>query len=121
MIDNIELIIVFSILIFTLYRKRCHLQKLYSDKLWFINIFIIILFSLYIFNKDWLYTKLNVKMNDTNMKEIRDKNVVKTQKQAIKKAIFALLIAILAYMDLTIAPFWLVYFVYVNLGDEWLA
>lgn len=120
MIDNIELLIVFVILLFTLYRKRCHLEKLYTDKLWFINILIISLFSLYIFNKNWLYTKLNLKLNENNTKEINDKSISNKQKLAVKKALFALLIAVLAYLDLTIAPFWIVYFVYVNLGDEWL-
>lgn len=116
MIDTIELILVFVMTLFTLIRKKTHLFKLYNDRFWFLNMILVSCFTLFVFNKQSIYGLIYpsyVQNNET-------KKNAKQSIAAIKKALFALLIAILAYLDLTIAPFWLVYFVYVNLGDEWL-
>jgi hypothetical protein len=121
--DLIELVIVLFFGGLSLYRKKDEVMKLVTDKNWLLHMSIIALFSIFIFNREYVvrvYDKLTVSYKTHPHKQGQEEET-KTKQEAIKKSLFALMIAVFAYLDLTIAPFWLAYFVYINLGDEWIA
>lgn len=71
--------------------KREKVIKLITNKSWGINLLLIIVFCYY---------------GLTNKEETKDSE---KYKEAIRTAILGVIIAILAYLDLTIAPFWIIF------------
>ena len=93
---NNKLFGIFLVVVITLYKayqqgKLKLLKKLFTNASWVINLAIVIIFSSYM---------IHTSGNDLNGKRIKD---------AIKKGILALIVAIIAQLDLTIAPFWIVF------------
>lgn len=71
--------------------KREKVLKLITSKSWGINLLLIIVFAYY---------------GLTNKEGTKDSE---KYKDAIKTGILGVIIAILAYLDLTIAPFWIIF------------
>lgn len=94
-LDN-KFIGILLVVVITLYKahqqgKLKLLKKLFNNTSWIINLAIVIIFSIYM---------INTSGDDLNGKRIKD---------AIKKGILSLIVAIIAQLDLTIAPFWIVF------------
>ena len=99
---------IITLIILTTYsiiKKGQHIQliKLLTNKKWLINFIFIILWSVYILSLD----------NPQNSEEVMN------LKKSVKKAIIALIIALFAFLDLTIAPFWLV-FTFAYYSEDWI-
>lgn len=90
------LISIFLLTLRAIYQSKVAInaiKELIGNKKWLVNFSMIIAFSIYI-----IYNT----HNDTSPESIKVKD-------SLKKAILAFLIAIFAKLDLTIAPFWLVF------------
>jgi hypothetical protein len=87
-------IFITIILFISIYQldKGKKIFALFQNKSWLFNFIIIILFSVYIIDIQ--------KENDTTSHKLKD---------AVRKGLLALIIAILAHLELTIAPFWIVF------------
>lgn len=109
MIKNIGFIgSLITILVLTLYttfkkKKIDRIITLLKDKGWLINFIFIIVWSTYIL-------LLDDKTNSDELQKV---------KESIKKAMIAFIIAFFAYLDLTIAPFWLV-FTFAYYSEGWI-
>ncbi len=79
--------------------KRNRIIKLISSKSWIINMVIIILFSYY-----------GLKMLEDDSEE------TSRLKSAIRTAILGMIIAIVSYVELTLAPFWILFVASYYLG-----
>ena len=88
---------------FTVPKARAKGIEMLKDKRWLINFLVIVAFIIY-------------SIYETRNEE--DERSKKT-KEALKKAIIAFLIALLAELGLTIAPFWLI-FVLAYYMDGWI-
>ena len=88
---------------FTVPKARTKGIEMVKDKRWLINFLVIVAFIIY-------------SIYETRNEE--DEHSKKT-KEALKKAIIAFLIALLAELGLTIAPFWLI-FVLAYYMDGWI-
>jgi hypothetical protein len=93
---SIVLIISASI-VFSDSEKYNKLKNLFLNKSWFLNFIIILIFSI----SSFFYYPLN-----------------SLEIEATKKAITAFVIAIFASIDLTIAPFWIIWVLSYSF-DEW--
>ena len=93
---SIVLIISASV-IFSNSEKYNKLKSLFSNKSWFYNFIFVVTFSIFSF----FYYPLN-----------------SLEVEATKKAITAFIIAIFASIDLTIAPFWIIWVLSYSF-DEW--
>jgi hypothetical protein len=83
-------------------RDKLHkIRRLFKKKAWLAGFSSIIIWSIYIFITD---------------RGSKDKNAIK-RRYATQHAITAFLIAMFAYVDLTIAPFWTIWIVIYYLGD----
>ncbi len=71
--------------------KHKEILKLFKKTSWVVNLVIVIGFSIYM---------VNTAGNDEEGQKIKD---------AVKKGILAFIIAMLAHLELTIAPFWIVF------------
>ncbi len=71
--------------------KHKQILKLFQNASWVVNLVIVIGFSIYM---------INTAGNDEEGRKIKD---------AVKKGILAFIIAMLAHLELTIAPFWIVF------------
>ena len=87
-------IFICIILFISIYQldKGKKIFKLFKNKSWLFNFFIIICFSVYIIDIQ--------KDRNANSERLKD---------AVRKGLLALIIAILAHLELTIAPFWIVF------------
>tara|TARA_B100000927_G_scaffold290311_2_gene288828 strand:+ start:4217 stop:4585 length:369 start_codon:yes stop_codon:yes gene_type:complete len=83
--------------------RKSLLKELTDNKMWVINFIIILLFTGVIYY-------LNKKIENRKDNNEEDKILIKKHLEAIKKAILALVIALLVHFRLTIAPFWFVFF-----------
>jgi|UniRef100_A0A6C0IPR1 magnesium-transporting ATPase (P-type) len=95
---TIALTTVVAITFLAGYRKKSSreaLKSLVSNKFWVINMLIIVCFILYVHY---------IELPETEDKEKRKKII-----DSIKKGFLALVVAVLAEIHLTIAPFWVVY------------
>ena len=93
---NNKLFGILLVVVITLYKahqqgKLKLLPKLFNNASWIINLVSVIIFSIYM---------INTSGDDLNGRRTKD---------AIKKGILALIVAIIAQLDLTIAPFWIVF------------
>lgn len=90
---------------YTIIKKGQHIQliKLLTNKKWLINFIFIILWSAYIL----------LLVDPKNSEEVI------SLKKAVKKAIIAFIIALFAFFDLTIIPFWLV-FTFAYYSEDWI-
>ncbi len=100
MINNYELFLISCVILMTIYviistGKHNQLYELFTNKKWFINFVIMVIFCVYI-----------LKSYQTDNKK-KEKNV----KTAVKKAIVAFIIAIYAELRLSIAPFWTIFII----------
>jgi len=83
-------------------REKLHkIRDLFKKKAWLVGVLSIIIWSIYIFITD---------------RGSKDKNAIR-RRGATQHAITAFLIAMFAYVDLTIAPFWTIWIVIYYLGD----
>lgn len=90
---NNSLSIIMAIIFITTYIKReKEINNLIKNPYWLINSIIIGVFSFYIIN----------------IKEGKDEETIKMQ-EAVRKGLLAFMIAIFAHVELTVAPFWIVY------------
>lgn len=96
---TISILIYLGLLLFYLYRRNkiINIYNLLQDKTYIINLLIIIFFTIYI-----------LKLNGVGLFH-NDKCVLKKMKEAVKKAIFGFIIAILAYLDITISAYWIIF------------
>ncbi len=92
--------IMISILLFQKGKRR-RLLDLFKKKIWLAGFLSIILWSTYVLAND---------RGKSDKKSIR-------RYKATKHAIVAFLIALFAYIELTIAPFWTIWIVTYYLGD----
>lgn len=80
------------------YRKKSSRDKLYelvTNKVWMINFIVILCFIAYI--------------HFIELPNIKDDEKKEKIAESIKRAVIALIIAILAELNLSIAPFWVVF------------
>jgi len=90
---NNSLSFIIGIIFVTSYiNRQKEIIELFKNPYWLINTVIIAIFSFYIIN----------------IKKGNDEETIKMQ-EAIRKGILAFMIAIFAHLELTIAPFWIVY------------
>ena len=83
-------------------REKLHkIRRLFKNKAWLAGFLSIIIWSVYIFITD---------------RGSEEKNAI-NRRYATQHAITAFLIAMFAYVDLTIAPFWTIWIVIYYLGD----
>lgn len=96
---KIAILIYVGFLLLHLYRsnKINNIYNLLQDKKYIINLLIIIFFTIYI-----------LKLNGIGLLH-NDKCILKKMKDAVKKAIFGFIIAILAYLDITISAYWIIF------------
>lgn len=96
---KIAILIYVGFLLLYLYRsnKIINIYNLLQDKKYIINLLIIIFFTIYI-----------LKLNAIGLLH-NDKCVLKKMKDAVKKAIFGFIIAMLAYLDITISAYWIIF------------
>jgi hypothetical protein len=89
----LSLIIVALLTVRVIIKENKHkeISKLFKNTSWLVNLIIVIGFSVYM---------VNTAGNDEEGQKIKD---------AVKKGILAFIIAILAHLELTIAPFWIVF------------
>lgn len=92
--ESKAIIFTILILIITIYRldKGTEILKLINNKMWFFNFMVIMIFSVYIIDIDNEKGEKYIKLQD-----------------AVRKGLLAFIIAILARLELTIAPFWIVF------------
>ncbi len=73
-------------------RDRGHgIYKLFRNKIWLMNFMIIAIFSIYV---------MNLEGHDEETEKVKD---------AARKGMLAFIIALMAHLELTIAPFWIVF------------
>ena len=85
-------IIIGSIFVTSYTNRQKEIIELFKNPYWLINTVIIAVFSFYVIN----------------IKKDKDEETIKMQ-EAVRKGILAFMIAIFAHLELTIAPFWIVY------------
>lgn len=98
--ENVPIIFVILMIIIQIYKNKKYIEllNLFKNIRWLIHFIILIIFLIYIRF-----------FNANNIDLIN----------ASKKAILALVIAIFAYLDMTIAPFWIV-FVLAYFGKDYI-
>lgn len=90
---NHSLSIIIGVIFLTTYiRRQKEIIDLFKNSYWLINSIIIVIFSFYVIN----------------IKKGTDEETIKMQ-EAVRKGILAFMVAIFAHLELTIAPFWIVY------------
>lgn len=97
--DKIYAITILTVVtVFFAYRKKSARQTLYElirNPVWTINLIIILCFIAYI--------------HFIELPSIKDDEKKEKVAESMKRAIVALIIAILAQLDLSLAPFWVVF------------
>ena len=89
----IHLVLLLQLFFITSYiNRQKEIIELFKNPYWLINTIIIAIFSFYVIN----------------IKEGKDEETIKMQ-EAVRKGILAFMIAIFAHLELTVAPFWIVY------------
>ena len=80
--------------------KRERFMKLISQKLFILSFAIVCIFSYYILSSD---------EDDVQMKRLKD---------ATKSALIGFIVAILSYLELVVAPFWILFYIsyYLNIS-----
>jgi len=104
-----SLITLIILTTYTIVTKGQHIKiiELFNNKKWLINFGLILFWSGYIL-------LLN---NQEYEKEHHE--TIKNLKIAVKKSLIAFIIAFLAFLDLTIAPYWLV-FTFAYYTEDWI-
>lgn len=113
MIQNIGFIgSVITLIVITMYSvikkgKHTLIINLLKNKKWLLNFSAILIWSLYI-----------LFLNNEDYDKEYQKTIQKL-KIAVKKSLIAFIIAFLAFLDLTIAPYWLV-FTFAYYTEDWI-
>lgn len=95
---TIGIIIIISLLIFTDKDKKNKMLKLFHGKIFIISILIITVICTYI---------LFFMNKDNSIEKKQERRI----KEAVKHALIGFLIALMAYLDMVIAPFYLILYV----------
>ena len=89
---SLGIVFIIAVVLFRDAAKFEKLQKLFSDKLFLFSTLLIIIFSAYTFN----------------VPHMNNKNIMRFH-TATKQGILGFIIAIMAYLDLKAAPFWIIW------------